>query len=165
MTLSDALLLVAIVAAVPETPGDLTISGPATVIDGDTIDLASAGRRIRVRLFGIDAPESEQRCFDAGKLPYKCGQLAADALEEEIGGAVVSCFTIDTDKYGRTVAVCTARGNDLARRMVERGWAVDYAYFSGGRYGEAEKEAEAARRGMWVGTFTRPQIWRWEHRR
>mgnify|MGYP006275379597 CR=1 FL=1 len=54
------------------------IAGIASVIDGDTIQIH--GRRIR--LFGIDAPESQQFCFRPNGEPWRCGQQASFALAE-----------------------------------------------------------------------------------
>ena len=160
MRVLAVLILVAFTVAGSES-SRLTISGPATVIDGDTIIVD----RTHIRLFGVDAPESDQRCKDAKAQSYNCGMLAADVLQEEIGGANVVCFPIDTDQYRRTVAICIARGRDLARVMVERGWAVDYEAFSGGFYGWSEREARAAKRGLWAGEFQQPREWRREKRR
>ena len=53
------------------------VSGPARVIDGDTLDIGTT----RVRLFGIDAPESAQRCKDAKLAEWACGRSATRALE------------------------------------------------------------------------------------
>ncbi|MBB4389894.1 hypothetical protein GGE61_006260 [Rhizobium leguminosarum] len=52
--------------------------GRASVIDGDTIEIAGQ----RIRLNGIDAPESWQACRDAAGRPYRCGKDAAFALDE-----------------------------------------------------------------------------------
>lgn len=159
MNITDALLLVAIAAAPAPSPG-MAITGTAVVIDGDTIVI----NRIPIRLFGIDAPEAKQRCTDGSNATYNCGQLAASVLEEEIAGALVTCLPINTDKYQRVVAVCAARGRDLGDVMVRRGYAVDYPFFSGGRYSSAEREAADARRGMWAGSFITPSLWRRENK-
>jgi endonuclease YncB( thermonuclease family) len=69
------------------------IAGSATVIDGDTIEI----RGQRIRLFGIDSPESAQLC-QAGQKPYRCGQQAALALADRIGERTVRCHERDTDR-------------------------------------------------------------------
>jgi endonuclease YncB( thermonuclease family) len=79
-----------------------TISGRASVIDGDTLDI----RGSRFRLHGIDAPESAQLCKEARGAEYRCGQRASLALAELIGAKNVTCEGREMDKYGRTVAVC-----------------------------------------------------------
>jgi endonuclease YncB( thermonuclease family) len=78
------------------------IVGRASAINGDTIEIHSQ----RVRLYGIDAPESSQHCkAENGKL-WRCGQRAALYLSDYIGESNVSCQAKDKDRYGRTVAVC-----------------------------------------------------------
>ena len=101
------------------------IVGRATVIDGDTIEI----RGQRIRLFGIDSPESAQLC-QAGQKPYRCGQQAALALADRIGERTVRCQERDTDRYGRVVAVCYVGSEDLDRWMVEQGWAVAFRKYS-----------------------------------
>lgn len=131
------------------------IAGQATVIDGDTIEIA----RTRVRLHGIDAPESGQICQDARGRNYRCGQRAAFALADWIGRTTVSCEPRDSDRYGRVVAVCRARGTDINQWMVRQGWAVGYREYSKA-YVPHELTAQRARTGIWVGTFVLPSEWR-----
>ena len=138
----------------PSQPG-ATISGRARVIDGDSLEVAGE----RIRLFGIDAPEARQYCRDARGQDYSCGRAATRALAG-LTGARVSCTLVTHDRYERDVAICTANGRDLGDAMVRAGHAVDYARHSGGRYAEAERQARAARRGIWAGTFEEPETWR-----
>src|SRR3546814_811376 len=88
------------------------IVGKASVIDGDTIEIHGT----RIRLHGIDAPESDQLCV-VRQQDVRCGQQAAIALYERIGRATVSCEPTDRDRYGRVVAVCRAHGEDLNASM------------------------------------------------
>jgi len=72
----------------------------------------------------------------------------------------VTCTLVTHDRYERDVATCTANGRDLGDAMVRTGHAVDYARHSNGRYAEAERQARAAKRGIWAGTFEEPEAWR-----
>lgn len=130
------------------------IAGRASVIDGDTIEIHGQ----RIRLFGIDSPESAQLC-QAEQKPYRCGQRAALALADRIGSRTVRCQERDVDRYGRTVAVCYVGSEDLDRWMVEQGWAVAFRKYSHD-YIDAENDAREARRGIWQGEFEMPWDWR-----
>lgn len=128
---------------------------PARVIDGDTLVIGET----HFRLFGIDAPERSQTCTGATGAPYACGAMAKSALELALGAGMVVCEPRDKDRYGRTVAVCRAGGQDVGAVLVSEGWALAYRQYSLD-YVAAEQAAQAARRGMWAGTFTPP----WEER-
>ena len=75
----------------PAIAGDLT--GRASVIDGDTIEIHTE----RIRLEGVDAPESGQSCTDAEGHAWPCGQRAAFALAEDLTGraSVIDGDTIE----------------------------------------------------------------------
>ena len=131
------------------------ITGSAAVVDGDTLDIND----YRIRLYGIDAPESAQTCRDSGGRDYRCGLSATRALSDRIAGRAVSCEARDIDRYDRVVAVCRAAGEDVNRRLVSEGWAVAYRRYSRDYVG-AEEAARVAQRGLWAGTFTAPEEWR-----
>jgi endonuclease YncB( thermonuclease family) len=99
-------LSVALTSAAFAREAAAPIIGRASVIDGDTIEI----RGQRIRLFGIDAPESRQTCTDAQGAGYRCGQRAAQALDYRISESPVTCEPKDKDRYGRIVAVCRAYG-------------------------------------------------------
>ncbi|WP_414499226.1 thermonuclease family protein [Xanthobacter oligotrophicus] len=84
--------------------------GQATAIDGGTLEIHAE----RIRLHGIDAPESSQVCQRANGTEYRCGQVAALALADWLARAAVSCRQTDVDRWKRAIAVCTARGEDVA---------------------------------------------------
>ena len=115
----------------------------ASVIDGDTIEIHGA----RIRLNGIDAPESGQLCQDPRGTAWRCGQQASLALSDRIGRQVVSCQETDIDRYGRSVADCFAGGENLNRWMVREGWAVAYRQYSTA-YVAAEDDARTGQRGI-----------------
>lgn len=128
------------------------------IIDGDTIAIGDE----RIRLFGIDAPEHNQLCTLNGQTTA-CGYEAGRMLEGLIGVTEPNCVPRSTDRYGRTVAVCSVNGKDLGREMVVSGWAVAFVRYSQD-YVADEAAARAARRGMWQGEFELPETWRAEHR-
>lgn len=124
------------------------------IIDGDTIVVDGE----HMRLFGIDAPEKQQTCTLGGQ-PQRCGLMATEALRELIGRAIVSCERRSTDRYGRTVAVCSVAGRDIGRQMVYSGWAIASIRYSN-MYIDVENEARGSRRGLWDGQFEKPEQWR-----
>jgi endonuclease YncB( thermonuclease family) len=131
--------------------------GRASVIDGDTIEIHGQ----RIRIWGIDAPESRQLCHVQGN-PWRCGQRAALALSDWIGHQTVACAERDRDRYGRVVATCSVAGEGVAVWLVRHGWALDWPRYSKGAYAGPQREAAAARAGIWQGDFEKP--WEWRHR-
>jgi len=145
--------LVAVLAARQTMDESRTISGFARVSDGDSLVIQDA----RIRIEGIDAPELSQMCTRDGA-DWDCGRQARDRLAALIGQSQVSCQAQRRDRYGRLLGRCMVQGMDLARTMVDEGWAVAY-----GDHDYAEAAARRAGRGIWSGTFERPQDWRRVH--
>jgi hypothetical protein len=73
------------------------LAGRASVIDGDTLEIHGT----RIRLWGIDAPESDQLCRSEESERYRCGQKAANDLDAFIDRRPVGCVEVDRDQYGR----------------------------------------------------------------
>lgn len=159
MTISGATrsLLVALALAWPAAAAGAPelLTGVASVIDGDTIEVHGT----RIRLHGIDAPESAQLCVDADGKPWRCGQQASLALAERIGRTPVTCNRTDTDHYGRTISVCTQGDKDLNAWMVAEGWAVAYRRYTRD-YVRLEEHAKTAGAGIWSSQFVMPWDWR-----
>ncbi len=152
-----ALLLAAtLLLCAPAQAEKPTITGRASVIDGDTIEIHGT----RIRLAGIDAPESRQTCtsMTTGQ-NFRCGKQAAFHLADMIGTQPVSCQTLGTDRYRRTLARCSIRGRDIGATMVRDGWAL--AFMRPGRvYRAEEADAKAQKSGLWGTRFERPWEWR-----
>ncbi len=144
--LAFSLLLLALLARAPES----SITGPAHAIDGDSIIVD--GEEIRIK--GIDAPELRQMCQEAGQ-EVACGRRAAAAMKRWLGRGTVFCYGAERDRYNRRLALCRVNGVDIGRDMVLQGFAVDY-----GLYPEEEREAIRALRGIWAGSFERPEDYR-----
>ena len=147
-------LLVCLISA----PAAADMSGPARVIDGDTIVIG----RVTVRLFGIDAPEIGQSCVDGRGRPYDAGDFAKNWLVLFLAGTQMSCARIDTDRYGRVVAACRIEETDIGETMVRAGMAFAYRRYSD-RYVPAEDAARSAAAGLWAGTCHSPEEWRRAH--
>lgn len=131
------------------------IVGHATVIDGDTLEI----RNTRIRLHGVDAPESSQACEDPAHKSYRCGQRAALELADWLQQRTVHCGVVTKDRYERSVARCTVGDSDIGAWLVRSGRAMAYRKYSTVYVGE-EDAARKARRGIWAGTFQPP----WEYR-
>lgn len=132
-----------------------TISGPATVIDGDGVRIGGAS----IRLWGIDAPEMDQTCIAQSGERYTCGAVSRDALARLIAGHVVLCRILGIDRYNRALGECfTANSTDaqsINAQLVRDGMAVAYERYSRAYVAEQE-EAKRAKRGLWSGLFELP---------
>jgi len=138
-------------------PGSPLI-GRARVLDGDSLEISGA----RIRLQGIDAPEWKQTCVDPKGQAWPCGQAAAREVQSHIGGRELTCARHGVDRYNRILATCSAPdGSDVNAWIVRQGWAL--ASGDAGSYRSEQHEAEAAKRGIWAGTFLSPREWRRRH--
>jgi endonuclease YncB( thermonuclease family) len=151
--LYSSILLVLIVASTP-TKARADVTGVASVIDGDTLEIGGE----RIRLEGIDEPEKKQACSAYGEA-WPCGQMAADWLRTHLRDREVTCVGHDRDRYHRLLAVCYVGGEDLNERIVTEGWALDFRRYTNA-YLPAEAEARRRGAGLWRGEFVPPWEWR-----
>jgi len=123
------------------------------VIDGDTFELDGE----IIRLWGIDAPESDQACSAFGE-PVGAGDLAAEVLQDLVQ-TLDRCETVDTDRDGQILARCFLdSGEDVGALMVEAGFAWDWPPYSGGAY--ADEAARATESGLMTIDCMLPWEWR-----
>ena len=155
LILAAALIFMASELAIAEN-----IRGRSRVVDGDTIIV----RKTRIWLYGIDAPEYNQKCRVDDR-PWSCGISAKAVLKQAIGTKRVTCSTkqIDnsksSDNRGKVLAVCRVGKLNLNEWMVKKGWAIAFRRH-GADYVAAEQSAKQKRRGVWIGTFIEPSEWR-----
>lgn len=140
-----------------------TIEGVVrAVYDGDTVLLATREEsRLKVRLYGIDAPETAK----PGNPGQPFGAIAKRTLMYKIMGRQVSAEIVDIDQYRRSVAVIRYAGRDINREMVTEGLAWAYRQYLQGAYASeyisAEDVARARHKGLWRDANPTPP---WEFR-
>lgn len=154
MSKRKALILTFLLLSGAASAADLV--GQASVIDGDTLDIHGT----RIRLWGVDAPESNQLCRGADSSLYRCGAKAANELDIFIARRPVSCTSVSADQYGRTVATCVVGAADLGEWLVSNGLALDWPRYSHGRYSAAQRDADRSGLGMWAGSYVEPRLYR-----
>ncbi len=127
------------------TPSQSKAVTVVSVGDGDTIRANQGGQTVTVRLACIDAPEM-------GQQPY--GQNSKARLQTLLPvGTSITLRTIDTDRYGRTVAEIFSGTTNVNLAMVQGGYAVAYRQYlsncDGPQYLRAESQAQQQRLNFW----------------
>lgn len=136
-----------------------TVSGVPRIVDGDTIEIGA----IKLRLQGIDAPETDQICLDQNTRKWACGVSARDALIRYSAERSWDCDVTGTDRYGRALGNCFLEGDDVSSWMVRQGWALSFVRYSHA-YDSDEVFARQARAGLWRGAFIAPWHWRYRNK-
>lgn len=158
-----ALLLLAFTLA-------LTLAAPAlawdsrtkSVRDGDSIDVTNAdGVVVNIRLYGVDAPESKQAF----------GYQAKKRLSQLVSRKAIHIENVDTDRYGRTVALVRLSDGTLVNEELLRSglaWVYDQYCLREDLCAAlrlAQAEARSAGRGLWAESSpTPPWEWRKSHK-
>ncbi len=131
------------------------------VSDGDTVTLQTETSHIKIRLAGIDAPES--------KMPY--GPEAQAHLAAMVLGQEVRAYVQKKDRYGRTIATVMLNTKDVNLAMVQAGMAWHYKQYEreqtardAAAYAQTETQARSQGIGLWQVQLPIPP-WEWRHTR
>ena len=133
-------------------------------IDGDTVDVEFVDApknsdRARVRLIGVNTPESVDprkpvQCFGKEASAHTT-ELVAGITRERPATLVVDATQGEYDKYQRLLAyIYLPDGTLLNERIIAGGYGFEYTYrtpyIHQARFKEAEKAAKIANRGLWA---------------
>ena len=131
------------IALIYLTAADTLTGKVVRIADGDTVTILVGGdQQVKIRLFGIDAPERGQ------DYSRRSRETLADLVFEKEVRVVVH----DKDRYGRTVGDIYVGNTLVNEKMIKDGWAWDYARYSKSKhYAELEREARESKRGLWAG--------------
>lgn len=135
--------------------GVADVAGPVRIIDGDTLDVGD----VRLRLYGIDAPEMGQPCADSFGDIRDCGAWVRTQLIARYEGRQARCDQMDIDRYGRVVAICRVTGDDIGAALVSDGLALAFRKYSTS-YDAHEQAAAAGGRGIWQFDMQDPAAFR-----
>ena len=121
------------------------------VVDGDTLDVDWVGRRERVRLLGVDTPETVDPDRPIGCYGPEASAFTARRLQ---GRTVRLRFDRQPrDRYGRLLAYVEVDGRRFNDELLTGGYARLLVIPPNGRHGRAmldeELAARAAERGLW----------------
>lgn len=136
----------------------IDLKGLARVVDGDTLVVQG----VTVRLHGIDAAESGQRCVGKSRKITRPGDSAMQLLET-LSADGVTCSGTHSDDYGRLIAVCrTAGGKDIEQSLVAAGWAWAFVKYSADYVAD---ETLAKEKGMGVWAMACEPPWKFRAKR
>jgi endonuclease YncB( thermonuclease family) len=130
------------------------------VSDGDTITvLDDQKRQHKIRLDGIDAPESNQ----------DFGNRSKQSLSDLVFGKTVTVTSAKKDRYGRVLGKVSLDGRNINLEQINRGMAWFYRYYArelppedAVEYEKAENVARASKIGLWTDPSPTPP---WDFRR
>jgi len=156
------LILMLLILTTPPSPGFCkeiirSIDGVVSrVVDGDTVHVQSDGTKLKIRLYGIDAPETEKINRRTGRVskpgqPY--GEESQNALHGKVGCQRVRVDVVDIDKYKRLVSIIWMNDRNINKEMVSEGYGWAYRKYLSAPYASefirVEEHARAKRLGLW----------------
>ncbi len=126
------------------TPEVKLIEGKViSIADGDTLTVLVGETPTKIRLEGIDAPESHQAY----------GHKSREALADKVFHKTVRIEWRELDKYKRMLGHVFMDDRWVNKDMVQEGWAWHYRQYSKSEVlADAESDARTAQIGLWAGT-------------
>jgi len=168
--LSLLAILILPITAIAKEPIRIIEGIVVKVSDGDTINVTDPlGTKVKVRLYGIDAPETEKSNKKTGRIskpgqPY--GEEAYQALNAKIYRRQVKVEIMEIDRYKRSVGIVYLNGKSINKEMVAEGWAWAYRQYLDSPYASeyihVEEVARGKRLGLWQQNNPEPP---WELRK
>ena len=147
-----------------------TVAGTVTkVSDGDTIHVMTPEQTtLRVRLYGIDAPETPKINYRTGhvnKQGQNYGTESMKALQGKLMGKQVKLDIIELDRYRRMVSMVWIDTRNINHEMVREGYAEAYIEYLKEPYRSdflsLQQEAQSAQRGIWsLPDYERPSAFK-----
>jgi micrococcal nuclease len=127
------------------------------VLDGDSLRVNQGCQIVTIRLYGIDTPEYGQAFW----------QEAKETTRDLVQGKHVTVEPLDTDRYGRVVALVGVRGRSVNGELVRLGMAWVYPHYCKAQplcrsLEELERAARAQKLGIWKDSRPVPP-WVWKH--
>ena len=155
---SSSLLTACLLVAQLSYAAELTVL-VVGVSDGDTITVLVDKTPYKIRLAGIDAPESRQTF----------GQASMQHLSALVYKKTMAVLWDRKDRYGRTIGKVTFDCTDVCLEQIKAGWAWHYKRYASEQpaqdrtdYAAAEDRAKGERIGLWADAQpTAPWGWRW----
>lgn len=132
------------------------VVGYSQIIDGDSLMIDN----YEIRLFDIDAPEWNQKCYSKHNIRYSCGAQSIKYLKRLISNNIVTCYVKGKDYYNRYLGICYVNNVNINVRMVQSGWALSFS--SKSEFYSSMLDAKIRKVGLWQGKFITPRQFRKE---
>jgi endonuclease YncB( thermonuclease family) len=149
------LLFAILLCGAARYPHTVLVGTVTRVVDGDTMVVELSSGVIRVRLYGIDAPEHNQ----------PGGYESASVLRSLVERKQVNLEPINQDRYSRMVAKVFLGNTNVNAEMVSRGEAWVYRHYIKApdrQWCAFEAQARSERKGLWKGHNVIPP-WTFRH--
>lgn len=124
------------------------------IVDGDTFDINDGGAIVRIRMIGIDTPETAKSSQSAECMALESSLRLAELIENKKVALEFDSTQGDEDKYDRKLRfVFLEDGTNVNKLLIEEGYAKEYTYSKAYKYQkefkDAQENAEYNKLGIW----------------